>query len=590
MQLNGFFKPPTLSNSNEQTRTAPFMRLSLAGHYLHLAVLLGSLSLSSRTSAAQPFENGVIATVHPLATRAGIEAFKEGGNAIDAAVAAGLALGVVDTHNSGLGGGCFMLIRKASGEVLALDGRETAPANARPDMFLRGGHAVPELSRSGALASAVPGEIAAFYEAVESHGKLTWNRHCLAAAALAENGFTVTSNYERRLASVKTEILKFNASREIFTDGSGATWRAGDNLRQLDLAHTLRALGEGGKNWFYKGPFAKRTAEWMKENGGLITEDDFAKYTAEKRSHLETQYRGYTIIGFPPPSSGGVHIGQILNILEFFDLKSLGQGSADFIHVVAESMKLAFADRAFWLGDPDFTKVPRGLVDKEYARSLARRIDIRSATKVKSHSTPPDSSSDFFGKHTTHFSAADAVGNWVACTATINTTYGSKVVVPGTGVVLNNEMDDFSAEPGKPNAFGLVGGEANAVAPGKRPLSSMSPTILLRGGKPVLSVGAAGGPTIISQTLLAIIQLVDFGEPVPRALAQPRFHQQWIPDELRIEESVPLAVRDELSRRGHTLKVMDSIGACQAVGMRAGTQSLEGAADPRIADGEAGGF
>jgi gamma-glutamyltranspeptidase/glutathione hydrolase len=566
------------------------MKLRSPSLYSSWAILLASLIFSSLSIQAEQFEKGMVATVHQLATRAGVEAFKEGGNAVDAAVAAGLALGVVDTHNSGLGGGCFMLIRKASGEVVALDGRETAPRAAHRDMFLRGVHAVPELSRNGALAPAVPGEVAAFEEAVERHGKLPWKRHCLAAADLAENGFTVTKNYERRLASVRTEISKFNASREIFTDKSGDTWRAGHNLKQSDLAQTLRALGEGGKNWFYKGSFARRTAEWMKENGGLITEHDFAEYAVKRRSHLETQYRGYTIIGFPPPSSGGVHVGQILNILEFFDLKSMGQGSADFIHVVAESMKLAFADRAFWLGDPDFTKVPRGLTDKEYARALARRINLQNATKVDGHSIPPDPTSNVFEKHTTHFSAADADGNWVACTATINTTYGSKVVVPGTGVVLNNEMDDFSAEPGAPNAFGLIGGEANAVAPGKRPLSSMSPTILLRDGEPVLSVGAAGGPTIISQTLLAIIQFVDFGESVPSALAKPRFHQQWIPDELRIEESVTPAVRDELSHRGHALKVVDSIGACQAVGKRAEMQSFEGANDPRVADGEARGF
>jgi gamma-glutamyltranspeptidase/glutathione hydrolase len=555
-----------------------------------LAIVLASLIFSSLAIRAEEFEKGMVATVHHLATRAGVEALKEGGNAVDAAVAAGLALGVVDTHNSGIGGGCFMLIRKASGEVVALDGRETAPSDAHRDMFLRGGHAVPELSRSGALAPAVPGEVAAFEEAVERHGKLPWKRHCLAAAALAENGFTVTKNYERRLASVGNEISKFNASREIFTDKSGNTLRAGHKLKQPDLAQTLRALGDGGKSWFYKGPFAAQTAEWMKENGGLITKHDFAEYAVKRRAHLETHYRGYTIIGFPPPSSGGVHVGQILNILEFFDLKSMGQGSADFIHVVAESMKLAFADRAFWLGDPDFTKVPRGLTDKMYARALAQRINLQGATKVNGHSTPPDSANDVFEKHTTHFSAADAEGNWVACTATINTTYGSKVVVPGTGVVLNNEMDDFSAEPGAPNAFGLIGGEANAVAPGKRPLSSMSPTILLLNGKPVLSVGAAGGPTIISQTLLAIIQFVDFGESVAGALEKPRFHQQWIPDELRIEESVPRAVRDELSRRGHALKVVDSMGACQAVGKRAEVQSFEGASDPRVADGEAGGF
>jgi gamma-glutamyltranspeptidase/glutathione hydrolase len=253
-------------------------------------------------------------------------------------------------------------------------------------------------------------------------------------------------------------------------------------------------------------------------------------------------------------------------------------------------MKLAFADRAHWLGDPDFAPVPRGLVDKGYAAQLAKKIDLKKTTPVPQHSTPPNSTSDVFSKHTTHFSAADAEGNWVACTATINTSYGSKVVVPGTGVVLNNEMDDFSAQPGVANYFGLVGAEANAVAPGKRPLSSMSPTIVLRNGKPILSVGAAGGPTIITQTLLAIIHTVDFGCDPAEALAQPRFHQQWSPDELRIEKKFPPEVRRELERRGHKLKEFDAIGACQAVGLARDGKTFLGAHDPRVTDGKAAGF
>ena len=556
----------------------------------NLAAAIAIVSFFTISGYCTTFEKGVISTVHSLATNAGVEALRDGGNAVDAAVAAGLVLGVVDTHNSGLGGGCFMLIRRASGEIVALDGRETAPALAHRDMYLRDGHAVPELSRTGALAAAVPGQVAAFHEAVERYGKLTWKRHCLAAAALAETGFKVTKNYEMRLASVSNDLSKFPASRNIFMNEAGSVWHAGDHLKQTDLAQTLLSLANGGSDWFYKGPFARSTAEWMRANGGFITESDFAKYTVKKREPLETQYRGYTILGFPPPSSGGVHIGQILNILEYFDLRSMGQGSADFIHVVAESMKLAFADRAFWLGDPDFSKVPRGLIDREYAKSLAQRIDIQKATNVSAHSTPPNHTDNVFEKHTTHYSAADSDGNWVACTATINTTYGSKVVIPDTGVVLNNEMDDFSAEPGAPNAFGLVGGEANAVAPEKRPLSSMSPTILLREGKPVLSIGAAGGPTIITQTLLAIIHIVDFYESAQTALAKPRFHQQWLPNELRLERSVPVAVRDELARRGHTLKVVDSMGACQAVAKPDNARGFEGAHDPRVADGAADGL
>lgn len=532
----------------------------------------------------------MVATVHPLATGAGVNAMRRGGNAVDAIVTAGLVLSVVDSHNSGIGGGCFLVIRRANGEVIAIDGREMAPAKATRDMFLRNGKAVAELSQTGALASGVPGEVAAFHQAVTKFGKLPWKDHCLTAAKIAETGFPVTRNYASRLASVVKDIEKFPASRAIFLKPDGSPWKADDTLRQPDLAKTFRSLAEQGSDWFYRGPFAKATAEWMRANGGLITEADFASYIAKPREPLRTTYRGHEVIGFPPPSSGGVHVAQILNILEHFDLKALGPNSPDFAHVVAEAMKLAFADRAHWLGDPDFAPVPRGLVDKAYAAQLAKKIDLKMAALVPKHNTPPNSTTDVFSKHTTHFSAADAEGNWVACTATINTTYGSKVVVPGTGVVLNNEMDDFSAQPGTANFFGLVGAEANAVAPGKRPLSSMSPTIVLRNGQPILSVGAAGGPTIITQTLLAIIHTVDFGRDPADALAQPRFHQQWSPDELRIEKKFPADLRRELERRGHKLKELDSIGACQAVGLARDGKTFLGAHDPRVTDGKAAGW
>jgi gamma-glutamyltranspeptidase/glutathione hydrolase len=282
-------------------------------------------------------------------------------------------------------------------------------------------------------------------------------------------------------------------------------------------------------------------------------------------------------------------VAQVLNILEAFNLRKMGAGSADFIHIVTEALKLAFADRAHWLGDPDVAPVPRGLVSKDYAATLAGRIDPKRASPVAGHHTPPHATEDVFGKHTTHWSVADAEGNWVACTATINTTFGSKVVIPGTGVVMNNQMDDFAIQPGVTNYFGLLGGEANAVGPGKRPLSSMSPTLLLQDGQPLLAVGAAGGPTIISQTLLAILHTVDFRLPLQEALAQPRFHHQWQPDELRIEKQAPQKVRRELERRGHKLKLADALGAAQAVGLGPKKAGFVGAADPR-GEGLAGGL
>ena len=547
-------------------------------------IVLMLLTLVGR--AAEEPRRGMVAAVHHLASEAGVEIMRRGGNAVDAAVVTGLVLGVVDSHNSGLGGGCFLLLRLPSGEVVALDGRETAPAAATADMFLRQGKAVPELSRTGALAVAIPGQAAVFHEAVIRYGKLPWKVHCEMAAQIAEAGFPVPRTYASRIAAVAKDLAAFPASRAIFLRADGTPLQEGEIHQQPELAKTLRALGAGGPDWFYRGPFAQATAKWMRENGGLITEADFAAYTFKRRTPLETTYHGRRIVGMPPPSSGGVHVAQILNILE-------AKGSVrseDFPHVVAEAMKLAFADRAFWLGDPAFTKVPRGLADKDYGQSLAAKIDVAKATLVKDHGTPPRADEHVFEKHTTHFSAADAAGNWVSCTSTINTSYGSKVVVPGMGVVLNNEMDDFAAEAGAPNAFGLVGAEANLPAPGKRPLSSMSPTLVFEGERPVLAIGAAGGPTIISQTLLALLHILDEGDTPAQALARPRFHQQWSPDELRVEKSMPSALKDDLRRRGHVLKEVDIIGSTQAVGQPVKDGPFVGAHDPRSREGRAAGW
>ena len=547
-------------------------------------IVLMLLTLVGR--AAEEPRRGMVAAVHHLASEAGVEIMRRGGNAVDAAVVTGLVLGVVDSHNSGLGGGCFLLLRLPSGEVVALDGRETAPAAATADMFLRQGKAVPELSRTGALAVAIPGQAAVFHEAVIRYSKLPWKVHCEMAAQIAEAGFPVPRTYASRIAAVAKDLAAFPASRAIFLRADGTPLQQGEIHQQPELAKTLRALGAGGPDWFYRGPFAQATAKWMRENGGLITEADFAAYTFKRRTPLETTYHGRRIVGMPPPSSGGVHVAQILNILE-------AKGSVrseDFPHVVAEAMKLAFADRAFWLGDPAFTKVPRGLADKDYGQSLAAKIDVAKATLVKDHGTPPRADEHVFEKHTTHFSAADAAGNWVSCTSTINTSYGSKVVVPGMGVVLNNEMDDFAAEAGAPNAFGLVGAEANLPAPGKRPLSSMSPTLVFEGERPVLAIGAAGGPTIISQTLLALLHILDEGDTPAQALARPRFHQQWSPDELRVEKSMPSALKDDLRRRGHVLKEVDIIGSTQAVGQPVKDGPFVGAHDPRSREGRAAGW
>ena len=553
---------------------------SFADCTLRLATLLVVLVAGFANAAPVAGKLGAVATVHPLASEAAMAVMQSGGNAVDAAVVAGLTLGVVDGFNSGVGGGCFMVVRRADGSVVAIDGREKAPAAATRDMFVRDGKGDSRLSQTGSLAIGVPGSLAVYDHAIRNFGKLTLRQHLQAAAEIAEKGFPVSRTYAQRLASAADELRGFESSRAIFLNADGSPLAQGTMLRQPDLARSYRAMAEQGIGWFYGGAFAEQTMSWMKMHGGIATVEDFRKYDFKMREPIRTSYRGYEIVGFPPPSSGGVHVAQILNILEQFDLKSMGANSADFVHVVTEAMKLAFADRAFWLGDPDFVPVPRGLVAKEYAVRLAKRIDMKRATPVPKHDTPERSAADLFGKHTTHFSCADADGNWVACTATVNTTFGSKVVIPGTGIVMNNQMDDFSIQPGVANAFGLLGAEANAVAAGKRPLSSMSPTIVLKNGKAVLSVGAAGGPTIISQTLLAILHVIDFGATADQAMAQPRFHHQWRPDELRVEKKMPEGVRVELSKRGHRVVVAESIGAAQAVAMdRSG--GFIGVADPR---------
>lgn len=528
----------------------------------------------------------MVATSHPIASQAGVDAIRRGGNAVDAAVAAALTLGVVDGHNSGLGGGCFLVIRLATGEILAIDGRETAPAAATREMFVRDGKADTELSLTGALASGVPGALAAYQLALERGGQLALKVHLLAAAAIAEKGFAIDAKYASRSKDEAADLARFESSRALFLTPDGEPLPEGFHLVQHELAATYRDIAESGIAWFYEGPFATATGEWMKNNGGVLAAADFASYLPKLRTPIRSTYRGFGIVGFPPPSSGGVHVAQLLNVLETFDLRRWVCGSADGIHAITEAMRLAFADRAYWLGDPDFAPVPRGLLTSEYARELASKIDMAVAATAPEHGTPPNATGDLFEKHTTHLSTADAEGNWVACTATLNTSFGSKVVVPGTGVLLNNQMDDFSIQPGVANAFNLVGGEANAVAPGKRPLSSMSPTIVLKDDVPVLSLGAAGGPTIISQTLLAIINFIDGHMSIDAAVAAPRFHHQWMPDELRIERSVPSDVREELRRREHKLNEVGSLGACQAVGRDGNT--FIGVSDPRGLGGASG--
>ena len=537
-------------------------------------------------AAAAPKEDQatcMVASVHPLATDAGVAAFEAGGNAVDAAIAAAVTLGVVDQFNSGLGGGCFILIRRADGSLAAIDGREKAPAAATRDMFLRDGEAVPELSQTGPLAIAVPGAVAAYDLALQKYGQRELKDVLLPAAKIAEEGFELSSAYTSRLAASAESLEKFAGSRATLLKADRTPYKKGEVLKQPDLAKSYRAMAEEGIDWFYQGPFAEKVGRWMADNGGILTAEDFAAYAPAEREPLETKYRGLTIIGFPPPSSGGVHVAQMLNMLEHFDLKQqYAKEPATALHIIAEAMKLAFADRAYWLGDADFVDVPRGLIDPKYAAELAKRINPEKAQEVPIHGDPPNAAEDLFGKkHTTHITAADSDGNWVAITATVNTTFGSKVIVPGTGIVLNNEMDDFSAQPGKPNAFGLVGAENNSVAPGKRPLSSMTPTIVLKDGKPILTVGAAGGPKIITAVLMSLVRRLDFEQSLAEAVGSPRIHHQWVPDELTVEEKMPAEIVAKLESLGHRINKIPSGAVAQAIELDDKGQFI-GVHDPRV--------
>ncbi len=538
------------------------------------------LADDSANNSAQVSSDGraAVATVNPYATQIAIDVIARGGNAIDAAIAAAFTLGVVDGHNSGIGGGCFVLVRLADGRILAIDGREMAPAAASRDMFVVDGKADPELSRTGALAIGIPGSVAAFDKLQKLGGKLTFREVIFPAADLAEKGFVISPALAERISATADNLKKFPASAAIYLDKDNNPRSAFSSLQQKDLAATYRAIAKQGPDYFYRGDFAKKTGRWMAANGGFVTHKDFANYQVKMRKPIVSEFAGYTLYGFPPPSSGGVHVAQILNILEQFDLDNLAP--AERYHLIAEAMKFAFADRAHWLGDSDFTKVPLSIADKRYAQTIAKKISLEKTTPNITAGNPDVDIQHLMNKHTTHIAAADLDGNWVAITSTVNTSFGSKVVIPGTGVVLNNQMDDFSAQVGAANAFGLVGSDANAIAARKRPLSSMSPTLVFKNGEPVMALGAAGGPTIISQVVQTLLYSLNDSMPVEKAMAQARIHQQWNPNVLFVEAAMPADIQQALQKKGHELKIWPSMGASQAIQLRDG--KLVPVAEPRV--------
>lgn len=551
--------------------------------FLLLVVCLFSLTChagfpTEGYAQVSPDGKTAVASVNPDATRIAIDVAKRGGNAVDAAIAVAFALGVVDPHNSGIGGGCFILVRLADGRILAIDGREMAPAAAQRDMFLQDGKANPELSRTGALAIGIPGSVMALHKLQREGGKLNFADVILPSAELAQQGFSVSPMVAERTAATVKDLQKFPAAAAIYLDKNQQPFAANTLLKNPDLANTYRALAQQGPDYFYRGEFARKTAEWMKKNKGVITREDFANYQVKLREPVVSQFAGYTLYGFPPPSSGGTHVAQILNILENFDLQKTT--SSERYHLVAEAMKFAFADRAHWLGDSDFTQVPALLTDKAYAKTIAQKISLHKSAQNVVHGNPDIDIPHLMNKHTTHIAAADLDGNWVAITSTVNTTFGSKVVIPGTGVVMNNQMDDFSAQVGVANAFGLVGSDANAIAAKKRPLSSMSPTIVFKDNQPVMTLGAAGGPTIISQVVQNLLYTLEYKMPAEEAIKQPRIHEQWSPDLLFVEPTMPDMVRAALVTKGHEVKLWPNMGASQIIQLRAG--KLVPVAEPRV--------
>ncbi len=558
----------------------------LMGSFSGCGWLVTSAESDSETSGTKqsayarvlPKSRGAVASVNPLATQAGVDAFNRGGNAIDAALAVAFTLGVVDSHNSGVGGGCFILARLADGQVIAIDGREMAPSAAHRNMFVKNGTVIEGASKTGALAVGIPGSVAALYQLQTLAGKLQFQDVLLPAADLAEQGFAIDKTLASRIIHTQQALSQFPASAKIFLDSKLQPLPAGALLKQPDLAESYRALAHQGPNWFYKGEFARRAGDWMKANRGLVTAADFANYHTQLRQPILSEFRGYTIVGFPPPSSGGTHVAQILNMLDAYDLGKLSP--ANRLHLQAETMRRAFADRAYWLGDSDFVTVPKGLLSTQYAQQRMQDFSFERATANIAHGDPVANAADSFDKHTTHIATADKEGNWIAITTTLNTSFGSKVMIPGTGILLNNQMDDFSIQPGVPNAFGLVGAEANSIAPGKRPLSSMSPTLVLKNEQPIMTLGAAGGPTIITQVAQALMYRLALGYSLKEAVAGPRVHHQWRPDMLFAEDTIPEAVIQELSDKGHRVRPLGNFGATQAIEWRNGQFSA--VTEPRL--------
>jgi len=526
--------------------------------------------------------HGMVASQEKRATHVGVDILKAGGNAVDAAVAIGFALAVTHPQAGNIGGGGFMLVHLAArNETMAIDYRESAPAAMTRDVFLNEkGEADPTKSRDSALGVGVPGTVAGLALAHEKYGsgKFTLAQLIAPAIRLARDGFEVDDDLADSLPRAQPRLARWPASAKIFLQGNGAPLERGDRLVQPDLANTLETIAIQGPQAFYEGPLAEKLIASLRQSGGIMTRDDLKNYRAILRPTVRGTYRGYEIASMPPPSSGGAHLIQILNILEGFPLRESGAGSAATYHLMIEAMKPAYADRAEFLGDPAFINVPvAGLTSKRYAAELRSKIDpgqARPAQEIRAGNPATHE-----GDNTTHFSVVDADGNAVANTYTLNFSYGLGLVAEGTGILLNNELDDFAAKPGAPNAYGLVGGDANAPGPGKRPLSSMSPTIVLRDGRVFLVTGTPGGSRIITTVLQVVLNVVDHQMNIAEAVAAPRIHHQWVPDIVFAERGLSPDTIRLLESRGHKLITTVTSGSANSIMVT--PEGLAGAADPR---------
>jgi gamma-glutamyltranspeptidase / glutathione hydrolase len=534
--------------------------------------------------------HGMVGSTDEHASRAGLRVLQRGGNAVDAAVAVGFALAVTHPAAGNLGGGGFMVVRLADGRETTIDYREMAPGRAHRDMYLdQAGQPVADRSRVGALAAGVPGSVAGLAYAQRTYGRLPLATVLSPAIALARDGFEISWALADSLRAARPLLSQFPASAKIFLRPDGMPFEPGDRFVQPDLARTLSLVAERGPDAFYKGVIADRIVAEMAASGGLITKADLASYVPRERPPVVGTYRGHRVVSMAPPSSGGIALIQLLNILEGFPLAEYGHNSSRAIHLVAEAARRVYADRSEWLGDPEFFAVPvNGLISRRYADDL--RAGISETRATPSRDVRPGQPRSFESSETTHYSVVDADGSAAAVTTTLNGSYGNGQTVAGAGFLLNNEMDDFSAKPGSPNMFGLIGGEANAVAPGKRMLSSMTPAILVKDGRTRLVAGSPGGSRIITTVLQVVLNVVDFRMSVQQAVDAPRFHHQWLPDVIRLErQGFPADVINALEAMGHATEMGADMGDVHAIMIDPATGLRLGASDPRL-DGRTLGY